>query len=111
MRTAKTSVLITVLALHASVIGIVYLSTRPDIETIIPEKITPSNSEAAKTPKTTKEVKPTFQIHVVGADDYLGKIASKYKVSAQQIVKLNNIGNPNRIQRGQKLKIPLSGVQ
>ena len=109
MRTAKLSVLITVVALHASVIGIVYLSTRTDIETIIPEKV--KSPEAAKSPEVPEEVKPSFQIHVVGADDYLGKIASKYKVSANEIVKLNNIGNPNRIQRGQKLKIPLSSVQ
>jgi LysM repeat protein len=108
MSTGKFSILITVLAFHASVLGIVYLSTRMDVETI-----TPKESLAELTPKKTgkpeivsEPKKEKYAIHTVGDNDYLGKIATKYKVTAQSIIDLNNIKNPDRIAKGSNLKIP-----
>ena len=117
MSAGKVSIFITVLALHASVLGIVYVVTRSGVDTVVPEK--EAVAKEAKEGSTTKELekKPTqeevekqrgYKIHVVTKRDYLGKIASKYNIPMKKIIDLNNLSNPNNIREGLELKIPLN---
>lgn len=59
--------------------------------------IIPNNSR-----KTSKN---TFQ-YKVGKGDSLSKIANSYNTTVQNILKYNNINNPNLIQTGQVINIP-----
>ena len=49
--------------------------------------------------------KPTYKTYIVSYGDNLTKIASKYKTTVENIVKDNNIKNPNKIYAGKKLII------
>lgn len=48
--------------------------------------------------------------HVVKANETLSHIASFYQVTVQNIVSLNNLANPNKLQIGQTLLIPKKDV-
>jgi membrane-bound lytic murein transglycosylase D len=66
-----------------------------------PAKTTPSSvssSPAAKAPTASAK------IHVVSSGDTLWNIASKYKLTVEQLKKLNNMTS-DKIQLGQKLKV------
>ena len=134
MSAGKVSIFITVISLHACVLGIVYVSTRKPAPADIPGKpvqdnktgppkkagenqpssvkknpiVKKNNSTPVNRPAAINTANGKYRIHTVGPNDYLGKIASKYKVSSKSIIKLNDIKDPNRINRGQKLKIPLN---
>lgn len=49
--------------------------------------------------------KPKVEYYIVKKGDNLTKIAKKYKTSVNQLVKWNNIKNPNLIKVGQKLRV------
>uniref|UniRef100_UPI0018F20FB1 LysM peptidoglycan-binding domain-containing protein n=1 Tax=Thermaerobacillus caldiproteolyticus TaxID=247480 RepID=UPI0018F20FB1 len=49
--------------------------------------------------------KTNTQYYNVKPGDTLSEIAVKYKTTVQNLVRLNNIKNPNRIYVGQKLKL------
>jgi len=49
--------------------------------------------------------KPKIEYYIVKSGDNLSKIAKKYGTNVNQLVKLNNIKNPNLIYVGQKLKV------
>ena len=118
----KVSVFVLVIAFHVLVLGVVYLSTREPSERPPEESVETDSTEAATANSTERSVsdeesvnttqtannKPPDKlvVHVVEKGDYLGKIAAKYKVSSKDIMTLNNISNPNKIQLGQKIKIP-----
>lgn len=53
----------------------------------------------------------SYTEYTVAAGDSLYKIASKFKVTVDDIIKLNNIENPDRINIGMVLKIPASSEQ
>ena len=59
----------------------------------------------------TPEVTPEPFIHVVGRAESLRYIASLYGVTVEDILAINDIPNPNRIQVGQEILIPGYGVQ
>jgi LysM repeat protein len=63
------------------------------------------------TPEPTVELTPTPFVHVVQKGESLTYIANLYEVEVQDIIDLNNIKNPNRIQVGQEILIPGYGVQ
>lgn len=48
---------------------------------------------------------PKVEYYIVKKGDNLTKIAKKYKTSVNQLVKWNNIKNPNLIKVGQKLRV------
>lgn len=48
----------------------------------------------------------SYFFHVVQPGDTLWKIARKYELTPDQIIKLNNIGNSNLLKKGSRLKIP-----
>lgn len=52
------------------------------------------------------EVETAVIQHTVRPNDNLTKIAEQYGVTIQQIIALNNIPNPNRIEAGTVLRIP-----
>ncbi|GFI31865.1 N-acetylmuramoyl-L-alanine amidase sle1 [Lachnospiraceae bacterium] len=51
------------------------------------------------------------QVYTVRAGDTLSKIAEKYGTTYQKLASYNGIANPNKINVGQKIKIPGSGVK
>jgi LasA protease len=61
----------------------------------------------ALTPEPTATLGPAFESYKVRKGDTLGAIASRYQVSSDDIMSLNALGDPNSIQAGQVLKIPL----
>lgn len=68
-------------------------------DTIIPAK-------AAKTPEKPVKSEPKTIIHIVKTGENLSSIAKKYKnVSVADILKWNNMTNPDKLALGQKLKI------
>ena len=50
---------------------------------------------------------PEYTIYVVKYGDTLSDIAAKYNTTYQRIAEYNGIKNPNIINVGQKIKIPL----
>lgn len=51
------------------------------------------------------------QVYTVKAGDTLSKIAAKYGTTYQKLASYNGIADPNKINVGQKIKIPGSGVK
>lgn len=47
-------------------------------------------------------------LHIVARGETLGIIAARYNVSVSELVRLNNIANPDRIEVGQQLIIPVA---
>ncbi|MFW9259014.1 peptidoglycan DD-metalloendopeptidase family protein [Nostoc sp. CALU 546] len=66
----------------------------------VPVPVTPT--VIASSPRTAYEVKP---------GDTLAAIASRYNTSVSEIVKANNLNNPNELQISQKLVIPAVQVE
>lgn len=62
------------------------------------------------TPLPTVEITPEPLVHVVGRGESLNYIASVYGVTVADILAINDIPNPNRIQIGQEILIPGYGV-
>ncbi|HEY7025036.1 MAG TPA: LysM domain-containing protein [Candidatus Limnocylindrales bacterium] len=63
------------------------------------------------TPPPTAEVTLPPFTYVVQPGDHLVNIAGMFQVAVQDIIDLNGIKNPNRLQVGQELLIPGYGVQ
>lgn len=63
------------------------------------------------TPGPTVLVTPEPFVHVVGRGESIIYIAELYHVFVDDIITLNNLRNPNRLQVGQELLIPGYGVQ
>lgn len=55
-------------------------------------------------PVKADDCKPVY--HIVKPGQYVAQIARMYGVSAQSIIKANNLWNPNLIYPGQRLRIP-----
>ena len=49
---------------------------------------------------------PTPLIHVVKQGEWLDLIARRYGISLDELIRVNRIQDPNRIEVGQKLIIP-----
>jgi LasA protease len=84
-------------------------ATRPN-PGVTPSLIRPVNQEGipeAVTPEPTATLGPAFESYKVRKGDTLGTIAARYQVSTDDIMVLNGLGNPDTIQAGQVLKIPL----
>ncbi len=55
--------------------------------------------------------KPPKQIHIVSSGETLTSIALKYKISDQELIKANNISNPNLIDVNDELILPLNNSE
>ena len=72
-------------------------------------KIPPSKPKPAaeETPKSDPEPEdPSFTYHTVKAGENPNFIAKKYHVAEWELMKLNEIDNPSKLQIGTRLKIP-----
>lgn len=73
--------------------------------------VIPDMSEAVDNPLIAAE--PTY--HVVQPGENLTSIANRYGLTVDQLIRINNISNPNRIERGQTLTVfeasPADGTQ
>jgi hypothetical protein len=65
--------------------------------------------QATAAPATTAEGGPT--VHVVQAGETLGNISQSYDVAMEDIMAANGISDPNFLQAGQQLIIPLEGLE
>jgi LysM repeat protein len=85
--------------------------------TAAPATVPPSSTAGATqgprhtpTPAPTVEVTPEPFVHVVARGESLSYIASLYGVTVEDVLAINDIANPNRIQVGQEILIPGYGV-
>ena len=74
----------------------------PTLSTEVAQRVT--DSAAGPTPT------PTPVIHIVQAGDTISGLALQYDVSAEDIIAANNLQNPNFLQVGTALLIPIGGV-
>ncbi len=58
---------------------------------------------------TTTSTSPTTSIYVVQAGDTLNAIARRFGTTVAELMRLNNLTNPDRIVVGQKLVVPAAG--
>lgn len=70
-------------------------------------KVTPKATPEPKKPVVTEEKAPGT--YIVRKNDNLSKIANSLGVKYEELVKLNNIKDPKKLQEGQKLKVPRKG--
>lgn len=123
----KLSVFLLVIAFHVVVLGVVYLATRTDeaekpedkiskkelVQDDLKKEVSSDKKNSTdkppikKTPPTSNQ-KYDYVFHTVGKGDFLGKIATEYKVSIKDIMTANNLKDQNLLQLGQKLKIPVN---
>jgi LysM repeat protein len=62
-----------------------------------------------KIPSSQQQPPPTYTTYIVRQGDTLGGIATMFKTSIQQLMALNPIiTNPDRIQVGWELKVPVA---
>jgi LysM repeat protein len=62
-------------------------------------------------PESTAEAAgDELPVHIVRAGDTLGNISQFYNVPLADIVQINNLANPNVLQVGQQLIIPVGGI-
>jgi hypothetical protein len=61
-------------------------------------------------PRTTTLPTPTPVIHIVQAGDTISGLSMKYDVPAEDIIAANNLQNPNFLQVGTELVIPIGGL-
>lgn len=66
----------------------------------------PEKPKAKSTPSQIKTTPTKYIIHTVKPGENLYRIASRYQVSMDAIIRRNNIKNPTAIKPGQKLIIP-----
>lgn len=85
----------------------------PAQEPVVPTVMPPTTPEVVTPPPEVKvpEVKaPIAEVqtktYVVKSGDSISRIAKRFKVPSKDILKLNNISNPNKIRVGQKLILP-----
>jgi LysM repeat protein len=80
-------------------------TTTPDTKypAVAPEKSSPTPSQKLAAPTPAKKLMKTY---VVKKGDSAVKIARDHGCSYEELVKLNNIKDPKKIQAGQLLKLP-----
>lgn len=71
----------------------------------VPSASVPSGNPSSGSDSSTE------QVYTVKAGDTLSKIAAKYGTTYQKLASYNGIENPNKINVGQKIRIPGSGVK
>lgn len=65
-----------------------------------------TNAPAPETPTATPELDPQQEVYIVRGGDSLVAIAARYNVSIDEIVRANNLSNPDFVFSGQQLIIP-----
>jgi LysM repeat protein len=94
--------------------AIVTASPAPGATAVPSDQATPQVSEQPRhtpTPAPIATQEPAPFVHVVQRAEYLTLIADMYDVRVEDIIALNEIKNPNRIQPGRELLIPGYGIR
>lgn len=80
---------------------------------VIPSGSTPPTATPVPPPPGATAVPPSiiFPTHIVRSGETLSSIARLYGVSVYDLATANNIANVNRIYVGQRLVIPIGGIQ
>jgi LysM repeat protein len=68
---------------------------------------TPAAPTEDESPTTTDD---GMELYVIQAGDTLGRIATLYSIPLEDIITVNNIDNPNVLQVGQEILIPVNGI-
>jgi len=76
--------------------------------TLKPSSSQPTPSTPEQSSPTTTPSEPEGQVYIVKSGDTLYGIAKKFGVSVDDLVKANNIKDPNKLSIGDKLIIPSS---
>jgi LysM repeat protein len=90
-------------------VGAVATPTLAPGETTAPGESTPLTTDQplhTPTPVPDQTQEPEPFVHIVQRGESLSYIADLYDVTLEDIIALNNIQNPNRIQLGRELLIP-----
>lgn len=74
----------------------------PILMPTLPATVTPTVSATSTVTPT-----PSVRTHIVLAGETLASLAQKYDVTVEAILELNGLANPNVIEVGQELLIPL----
>jgi len=86
----------------------------PQAATFLPPTRAPGELLSSPTPDAP-HILPTTRInedaYTLQAGDTLGKVANKFQVSLEQLVSANQISNPNLVQVGQQILIPVPSPQ
>lgn len=80
-------------------------------QSLLPPTRTPGGPVYTPTPDPPHDLpaqRTSEQTHVVQAGDTLGEIARTYSISLEELIKANNLSDPNRLDVGQVLVIPLA---
>ena len=80
---------------------------KPGAARVLPPPVNQEGIPEAVTPEPTPTLGPAFESYRVRRGDTLGAIANRYQVDTGDIMKLNGLTDPDTIQAGQMLKIPL----
>jgi membrane-bound lytic murein transglycosylase D len=70
---------------------------------------TPAETHKAETPAKVTDIPPTKTtpgLHVVKKGDTVHSIARAYGMTSEELIKLNKIADPKKLQLGEVLKIP-----
>ena len=94
-------IFITVLAL----IGCATQKTAQNNSKTISE-ISEDHKEIQVAPSSLDQEVPEYQVHVVQSGESLSIIAGKYGVTVKDLVRLNNISDPDLIVIGQEILVP-----
>ncbi|MCG0275054.1 MAG: DUF3794 domain-containing protein [Thermosediminibacteraceae bacterium] len=94
-----------VLRLLAKVTKMVQLDVVVDVESMEEEQKEKEKKEEKKEEKWSMD-NPAMTIYIVQKGDTLWKIAKRYNVTLDAIIKANNLTNPDLIYPGQRLIIP-----
>ena len=70
--------------------------------------VTPGEPAANQATPAATPVEPT--VYIVQPGDTLSSIARKYDVSLEDLMRANDIANPDYVQLGQELKVPIGGL-
>lgn len=73
----------------------------------VPETKPPATTPAAQKSQTSPNDKKTPNTYIVKKGDSAAKIAREHKCTYEELVKLNGIKDPKKIQPGQVLKLPV----
>jgi LysM repeat protein len=70
--------------------------------------VTPGAPAASQATSAPTPAEPT--VYIVQPGDTLSSIARKYDVSLEDLMRANDIANPDYVQLGQELKVPIGGL-
>lgn len=73
------------------------------------DEFTPSTTYSPTTTPAPAPAVTNTDVHVVKAGEYPGVIAKKYGMTTKELLSINSISDPRRIQIGQRLKVSSTG--